>query len=567
MLPAEDELRSWLARYSEDVISCRITSCVKHKMACQRFLRDLTREGSESFPFVFEPAKAYRFLKWTTFFKHRKGVLAGQHIEPHPIQTFVFGNIYGWVHKDTGRRRFRKGYWQVARKNAKSQSLAMMGIYENFAFGVPSAEIYCAATKTDQAKIVWEEAEWLTRNCEFLKGKFKVSYGKISHLKSGSFIRAMSKEDKKTGDGYSPQLGIIDEYHAHETSEVYDIIVSGQGARFEPFIMIITTAGFELARPCYSVEYNYVTQILDPDNPIENDQYFIMINELDEEDDIQDERVWPKANPILCSYPEGREYLKSEIMVALAAPEKMRNFLTKNMNKWVQISEGGYMRMDKWTKCGTDKLPDLRGTDCYVGVDLSKRIDITSIAFEFVVDDDYVVLNHNFMPEEVFQEKLRVDKVPYDLWVKQGWITLTPGAVVDYNFVMHYIEDEAEKNGWVIREICYDPYNATQFANEMMDRGYACWEIRQGYQTLSDPTKCFREKVYSGHMKHNKNPVLTWALGNAIVRQDEKDNIILDKKRSRSRIDPIAAIINAHVRARINEDTTSIYETGEVKAF
>jgi len=150
-------LKQWLIDYSHDVINGEIVACQKHKWACMRFLRDVEREGTEEFPFVFDDDKALRFLEWMSLFKHRKGKLAGQHIRPHPIQIFVFGNIYGWIHKDTGLRRFRKGYWQVARKNAKSQSLACVASYEASAFGEPAAEVYCAATKKDQAKIVWEK--------------------------------------------------------------------------------------------------------------------------------------------------------------------------------------------------------------------------------------------------------------------------------------------------------------------------------------------------------------------------------------------------------------------------
>src|SRR5699024_5980821 len=178
------------------------------------------------------------------------GILAGQYIEPHIIQEFIFGNRYGWIHQDTGVRRSSNGYWQVGRKNAKSQSLGGVGGYEGSAFGEASAEGCCAAIKNDQAKIVWEEIEGMIMGHEHLRDRFKVAYGTIEHLKSGSIIKPLSKEDSKTGDGYNPQCGIIDEYHAHPTSEMYDIIDSGMGARPQPLLMIITTAGFNLNNPC-----------------------------------------------------------------------------------------------------------------------------------------------------------------------------------------------------------------------------------------------------------------------------------------------------------------------------
>ena len=554
--------RDWLIGYAEDVLQGEIIACKKHKWACQRFLHDIDREGSEDFPFLFDEKKAERFMFWMTRFKHRKGVLSGQNIVPHPIQAFIFCNIYGWVHKKTGYRRFRKAYWQVARKNAKSQSLALVGLYEIVALGEQASECYCGATKTEQAKVVWEEASWLIDNCPDLKDKYKVAYGRIQHLKSGSMMRPLSKEDRKSGDGLNPQCAIIDEYHAHETSEIYDIMVSGMGARQQPLIIIITTAGFELNRPCYSVEYNYVSQILDPEKPVDNEEYFVMINELDQEDDIKDEQAWEKANPIICSYDEGKKYLRGELMVALEVPEKMRNYLTKNMNRWVDQKDNGYMIMERWNACGVSRLPDLTGMEAIVGVDLSAKIDLTSVGFEFVLDDGtYVVTSHSFMPEDTLPIKRRTDKMPYDLWVKQGWITLTPGAVVDYRFIQAYIIEQAKKNDWSIREICFDPYNSTQFAAELMADGYECVEIRQGVKTLSEPTKSFRELVYSGRVIHGDNPVLTWAVGNAVVRQDHNENIMLDKDKSTNRIDPIAAIINAHVRAITLAEGPSVYSS------
>lgn len=557
-------LKQWLIDYCHDVLNGEIVACQKHKWACERFLRDIEREGTDEFPYIFDEEKALRFLKWMTLFKHTKGKLAGQHIEPHPIQIFVFSNIYGWVHKDTGLRRFKKGYWQVARKNAKSQSLACVGSYEAFAFGENMSEVYIGATKTEQSKIVWNEIKAQIQGCDFLKGKYKIAYGKIEHLKSGSFIAALSKDAGKTGDGLNVQCGIIDEYHAHPTSEIYDVLVSGTGARPQPLMMIITTAGFDLSHPCYSVEYQYVSKLLDPNNPIENDEYFVMINELDKGDDIKDEKNWEKANPILCSYEEGVNFLRGELKTALDVPEKMRNFLTKNMNRWVDMKDNGYMDMSKWAACGRDfDLTTLEGLECTVGVDLSAKIDLTSVGFEFKKDGKYIVLSHSFMPEDTLDRKRKTDKVPYDLWVQQGWITTTPGAVVDYNFIKSYIKNFEQQYNVKVREICADPWNATQFMQDMEAEGYTVVEIRQGIQTLGSATKDFREQVYQGNVIHNNNPVLTWALSNAVTRQDANENIMLDKSKSTERIDPIAAVLNAHVRAMLKNDSIDINEVTE----
>jgi phage terminase large subunit-like protein len=548
-------LKQWLIEYCQNVLNGEIVACEKHKWACLRFLNDVKREGTDEFPYVFNEEKALHFLKWMTLFKHTKGKLAGQRIVPHPIQIFNFGNVYGWVHKDTTFRRFKKAYWQVGRKNAKSQSLGTVGSYESSAFGEPMAEVYVGATKTEQSKIVWNEIKAQINGSEFLKQKFKIANGRITHLKSGGFIRALSKEDGQTGDGLNVQCGLVDEYHAHKTTEIYDVLVSGAGARPQWLMFIITTAGFDLNNPCYAVEYKYVSNILDPNNPIENDEYFVMINELDKDDDIKDESVWEKANPILCSYEEGRAFLRGELKAALDVPEKMRNFLTKNMNIWVNMRENGYMDMEKWSKCkAAINLLDFSNMECDIGIDLSAKIDLTSVGIEFKKDDKYYLFGHSFMPEDTVEVKRKTDKVPYDLWVEKGYITTTPGAVVDYSFIKSYIKNIEKQYKLKIRHIAYDPWNASMFAQEMEEEGYTMVEIRQGMQTLAPATKHFREEVYKGNVVHNNNPVINWALGNAVTRQDANENFMLDKSKATDRIDPIASIINAHVMAMKREE-------------
>lgn len=571
-----------LLAYCEDILSGKITACQKHRWACLRFKRDIERQGTAAFPYVFKEEKAERFFNWMRLFKHRKGVLKGQQIEPNIIQKFVFGNIYGWIHKKTGYRRFNKGYWQVARKNAKSQSLACVGTYETMAFNINETnEVYCAATKTEQARIVFDEACAMLDACKELKEKYRIAYGRITHKKTNSVMRCLSEEDRKTGDGLNPQCGIVDEYHAHEDSLVYDIIDSGMGARSQPLLMIITTAGFELAHPCYRVEYDLVSKILNPDIQVELESYFVMINELDKNetaediligdrkvppgdliDDINDENVWEKANPIACSYPEGREYIRKKLQEAREAPEKMRNFLTKHMNIWVNQRESGYMNMAKWALCG-EKLPDLSGKSCFLGGDLSSKLDLTSVGFEFPVEDKFFLFSHSFMPAETIDAKTKSDKVPYTLWIEQGWITAIDGPVIDYRVVRDYVLKIYKERNWIIQEVCLDPWGTLQLANDFIEEGLTTVDIIQGIKTLSEPTKNFRELVYQKRIIHDNNPVLSWAISNAIIDVvDRNENIILSKKKSKQRIDPIAAIINAHVRAMVGVKGPGYNERG-----
>nr|DAK78283.1 MAG TPA: Large Terminase [Caudoviricetes sp.] len=555
-----------LIQYSKDCIVDTRHVCQKHRWACERFLNDLKKSGTKDFPYIFDEEKALRFFEWAALHKHTKGVLAGEPIEFTPIQRFIFGNVYGWIHQETGLRRFRKAYWQVARKNAKSQSLAIVGDYELMALGEPMSEVYIGATKSMQAKIIYNEVVAMLKRCPLLKGKWHESYGVIRHPKSDSILRALSKDDGKTGDGLNPQCGLIDEYHAHPTDEILEVINTGMVARRQPLLFIITTAGTNFGGPCYRVEYPLVEKILDPSLDFDVADYFCMVNELDRDqegnliDDVKDEECWVKGNPIAATYPEGLANIRSKLASALESPEKMESFLTKNMNLWVNQSAMSYMDMAKWKERGaiTEIPVDLYGRPAYVGIDLSKRIDLTAAGIIVPIDGDgavqYVVRAHGFIPEDTVAVHEKTDKVPYRAWAKAGYLTITPGDVVDYRFIESWIHETTDDLGVNVKELCYDPYNATHFAQDFDAQGITTVEVRQGMRTLSEPTKAFREEAYRGNILHEPNPLLDWAVSNAVTKRDHNENIILDKEKSTNRIDPIAAVINAFSRARVTAE-------------
>jgi len=565
-----------LIDYAQDCVAKKIPGCVKHRQACARFLRDFQAAQGQGSRFIFKWSEVVQVLKWSALFKHTKGVLTGEFIALHISQVFVVANIYGFYNRDTGYRRFQKFYLQLARKNAKSQLLAIIISYELMVFldgGV--SEVYCAATKREQANIVYKELHAILKGCKPLGGKWKEAYHRIEHLKTGSFCRAMSKEDKKTGDGLNPQCACIDEYHAHPTTEIYDIIDSGMAARPEPLLGIITTAGFDLNNPCYTVEYKMISRVLDPDDDTELDSIFCDVHELeinttsediilpggkkiapgDLIDDPFDEKTWVKANPIVCSYPEGVAYLQNKAEEAKAMPDKMRNFLTKHLNIWVNQRDAGYMPLLRWGAC-KGKIPDLTGAECFVGLDLSAKNDLTSAGLVFPLPGLYVIIGHSFIPETRFHAKIKEDLVPYDLWEQQGFLTLTQGEVVNYKEVVLWVEKLILELGAVIAEFCVDPWGAVQISNDLIESGYEVVNIVQGIKTLSEPTKDFRNQVYQKAIIHDGNPVISWAIGNAVVDiVDRNMNILLNKAKSTERIDPIAAIINGYVRAMVADST------------
>ena len=566
-------IKEELIQYAKDCINDTKHCCQKHRWACERFLRDISREGTDEFPYIFDNAKAERFYKWASLHKHTKGVLVNTPIIFTPIQRFIFGNIYGWIHKDTGYRRFTKAYWQVGRKNAKSQSLGLVGDYELMALGEDNSEVYIGATKTLQAKIIYNEVlAMLKKSSALFKGKWKEAYSTIVHIKSNSIMRALSKDDGKTGDGLNPQCGLIDEYHAHPTDEILEVIKTGMIARRQPLLFIITTAGNNLGGPCYRIEYPLVSQILNPDIEFDIPDYFCMVNELDRDeegnliDDINDEECWIKANPIAATYEVGLKNIRSNYMSAIKSPEKMVSFMTKNMNIWVKQSAQSYIDMAKWKARGrlnedfeNDLGISLYGYDAYVGIDVSKTIDLTAAGIVIPVDINnskkFITLAHGFIPEETVQTKERTDKIPYRLWSERGWLTITPGEIVDYRFMTKWIEETLNKYGLNIKDVCYDPYNATHYTQELeSNKGWGIVEIRQGIITLSEPTKSFRAETYQGNILHPTNDLLDWAISNAVTKVDAQENIMLDKAKSTERIDPIAAIINAYTRAKVAAD-------------
>lgn len=538
--------------YCDDILTGRIKACVKHKWAVKRFLKDYEDCQSDDSPFYFDELEGEDFYWFSREFKHVEGVLAGENIELTDFQLFISVNIFCFKKKRNGARRFRKVYIQLARKNAKSQFLAIIGAYVGF-LGDEKQRIYIAGWQKDQSDEVYIAVRDGIGSSELLDGKWKEAYGKIEIFRNGSVVVPLSRETRKTGDGKNPSVGIVDEYHNHLTSEIYDVLQSGMVARKEPLMFVITTAGFDLSRPCF-IEYEYVSRILDPDDDIENDDYFAIICELDPGDDIKDESNWIKANPIVSTYEEGLESIRSDLKTALDVPEKMRSFLTKTMNIWVDMKEGGYIPASKW-KAGQVEAFEMSGRDVYIGVDLSKKIDLTSVGYVFPTDYGFHVGQHSFMPEEALAERKVKDKVPYDVWIKEGWMDVTAGAVVDYSYVEKWIMDFINDYELNVILFCYDPYGATQFAQNMENYGLTIVEVRQGFPTLSEPTKEFRDYVYQNNEKQKKithvgDKVLSWAVGNAIAEMAANESIKLSKSKSRERIDPIAAIITAFVQAR-----------------
>lgn len=556
-------IKQELVKYANDCIVGLIPSGVKHILACKRFLNDLEREKtrnvqSERFCYVWNETEAKKIVKWFSYLKHSKGDLSGQFIELTPWQKFCLCQIYGWRDIDTGYKRFTTSFIEVGRKNAKSQMEAGVILYEMSVQSVKNREIYecyCAGTKRDQSKVIFDECIHLLQGSP-LRSKFKITKREIVHVKTGSFLRPLCKEDGRKGDGTNPAVLVLDEYHQHETTEFYDLGLGGNTK--ESLLMIITTAGRDLNYPCYTQEYRYCTNLLDPNVDTENDNYFVDICEIDKDDDPGDESCWLKANPIRASYAGGVEKIRNAYKVAKETPEKMIAFLTKVLNLWVQAKENGYMDMAKWKACQVKEIPwALKGRPVYVGFDLSAKIDLTSVAFILPIQTEeldhfgkpvvkYVCFSHSFIPNrEKLRERSVKDKVNYEAWERQGFITVTNTPIVDQSAVWDYVLKTCEKQGWQIECLCFDPSNAGKMMMECSEQGYAVEEVYQSQRSLNESTAGYREEVYSGNVVYLYNPVLNFAMANAVVRSSN-GLIKIDKDAVKQKIDPVDAMLCAY---------------------
>ena len=577
-------IREELIDYAEKCVSGEEISGKKHGWACQRFLRDCQKEEAanvlaEEWPYYWDEVEAEKIVEWFSMLRHSKGDLARQPIVLTVWQKFNLCQLYGWREKVTGYKRFKQSFTEVGRKNAKSQMQAGVALYEISVMATRNQEnyeYYTAGTKRDQSKIILNEAK-LMLNGSPLKPLFKITRDSVVHRKTGSFIKALSKEDGQNGDGTNPAGLILDEYHQHRTTEFYDL---GLGSNTkEPLLMIITTAGMDLTYPCYVQEYQYCSKILDPNVDVENDEYQVDICEVDPEDykddlsRLENEEIWKKANPIRMSYENGAKKIRQAWKIAKEIPEKMTAFLTKMLNIWVQAKENGYMDMAKWKACQVDVIPiDTHGMDVYVGFDMSAKIDLTSVAFVIPYKTGeydqtgkeivkYILIVHSFIPNrEKLAERKAKDKVDYDAWERMGFLTVTDTPIVDQNVVMKYVLDTCQENDWNIECLCFDPANASKLMMDLSNEGYVVEEVFQSHKHLNEATQGFREQVYCGNIIYTYNPVLNFAMSNAVIRVSQ-GLIKIDKDATIKRIDPVDATLCAFKLAMYHDfDEISLEE-------
>jgi phage terminase large subunit-like protein len=473
------------------------------RLACQRHLDDLG--GAASRGLRFDVQAAQHAIAFFGFLRHSKGEWAGETFVLAPWQAFVVGSLFGWQRTD-GLRRFRTAYCAVPRKNGKSTLSAGIALYLLVADGEQGAEIYSAATTRDQARIVFDEAKRMVGSSPALKRRVQVLINNLHVDATASRFMPLSS-DASSMDGLNVHGAIIDELHAHKTRNVVDVLETATGARRQPLLFEITTAGYDRHSICYE-HHDYAIKLLE--GTLQHDSWFAFIASADEGDDWTDPAVWRKANPSFgISVKEDDLARKAEKAIAL--PGAQNAFRRMHLNEWTEQAER-WIDMTVWDACsGPVDVEQLRGRTCFGGLDLSATTDVTALAWVFPPDDDnglWYLLSRYFVPEENLRKRAERDRVPYDLWTRQGFIEATPGNVVDYSAIEQRILADAAL--FQVKEIAYDPWNATHIALRLQDEGAAMVEFRQGFRSMAAPTRELEKLIVSKKLAHGCNPVTRW---------------------------------------------------------
>lgn len=534
----------------------------------ERDLEDVASGKRDDIRFVKELGLAYVVI--IERLHHFEGELAGQKIVLEDWQRRALTICFGWQRKRLGAdgkpmmrdgnpvwvRRFNTALWYLARKNGKSILASGVALAESILTVEKGNQIVTFATKRDQAKIVWSGCEKMIGYNKDLRDNASVAYSTITVNKTDTTIRPLGR-DSKTEDGLNIGFGVGDEIHAHPDRSLIEVVQSSQGARVQPMMFYITTAGFNLASPGYD-EYEYAKKVMD--GVIEDDGYFAFIAELDKDDDPFDESVWYKANPNI-GISKTYDHMRNMANSAKERPSALNNFLVKELNRWVNAVEN-FIPFAKWKECAA---PDTDVSEAYgilLGVDLSRTDDFTAVAINYLLPNGKKhIKTHFYIPADTVKERERELRVPLTTWILQGFITATPGNTIDLDYIERDIINHIEQN--MVNEICYDPYRAaTLVSNIEKNTGFeGCVQIRQGFLTISEPTSNFKDDIKKGTVTHDGNPVMNWMVSNLTVLTDASGNIKPDKSHQTRKIDGCAAVINTYARSITFEPpVVSVYE-------
>jgi phage terminase large subunit-like protein len=554
--------RSVAEKYIADVLAGKVVVSKLVRLQIENHLRDL-KEG-EKRGLVFDRERAERVIAFfPLFLSHYEGAWAGLPFELRPDQQALLWILYGWKWKATGFRRYKYAYVEQARGTGKSPLAAGLGIYELYASGEEGAQVYSAATDKGTARVVFTTAKMMVERSDYLRERIQCGVSNMCIPAAGSFFEPVSSEDKNLL-GKRPSFTILDELHAHANSGVWDVFDSASGKRPNSLMFAITNSGFDRHSVCWN-KREYVIKVLQ--GIIPDDTWLGWICGLDDEDikdpnGWKDERNWPKAAPALGSIIRIEE-MRRQAATAANDPSALNTFLRFQLSVWTS-GNCAWMPMDKWDLCGAlFDFEMLRGRACFGGLDLSTTTDVSAFVLLFPpipTDPKWYVLPFFFLPKEAIEKRSKKDRVPYDIWARQGLFILTEGDVIDYDFIRSKVNEVAGE--YQIKEIAYDPYNAQQLVTQLTGDGFTMVPLRQGFLSLNAPTKRLMELVLTGLLAHGANPVMRWMASNVIAAIDAAGCIKPDKAASKEKIDGIAALVDALARAIVVPVTSkkSVYE-------
>lgn len=536
--------------YAAAVVARKIPACKWVRLACKRHLDDLKKVKRKAYPYRFDPVKAEKVCRFIELLPHTKGVWAknAEKIRLEPWQCFKTVCIFGWVRKQDNLRRFRKAIILEPRKNAKSTWAAGVGLYMLCADGEHGAEVYSGATTEKQAWEVFRPARLMAQKTPALLSAFGVTVN-ASNLHILGNASRMEPLIGKPGDGASPSCSIVDEYHEHDTDDMVDTMETGMGARDQPLSLIITTAGDNLAGPCYAAMQD-AQKVLEGVHA--NDELFALIYTVDAKTDWTSELALRMANPNYDVSVNG-EFLRARQRDAINNARKVGTFKTKHLNLWVQ-ARTAYFNIQRWNEAARPglQLDDFLGQPCRIGLDLASKVDIAALEIIFRLADcrcdaaselikagfEYARFGIYFLPEATVEQG---ENEHYRGWVncKEAWITQHDGEMVDYVEIKEAILDI--RNRFQLEEVAYDPHQAMMMVSELMAEGVPVVEVRPLVLNFSEPMKQMDGLIRSRKTAHNGDPVYTWMLSNVVAKPDKKDNVYPNKDRNENKIDgPVA---------------------------
>lgn len=532
-----ESLFDWEA-YGRDVLAGRIPVCRWIRLAVERHYRDLQTGHLRGL--WFSEAHAQHALEFFLYLRHSKGEWAGKQFVLSPWQQFWTAVQFGWMRAD-GTRRFREADYYVPRKNGKTTWIAGQGLYLFAGDNEGGAEVYTAATKRDQAKISFDEAVRMVKASPALLRHIRPLRDRLQMRGQADKMEPLGR-DSDSMDGLNPHASVIDEFHAHPNRDVIDVLKSGMGARRQPMLSVITTAGKNLSSPAYE-QMLYGQKVLE--GLIDDDALLVVIYTLDDDAEFANPDAWIKANPNLgiSVYPT---YIAEQVEIAQKKPIERNNVLTKLFNIWVS-GEVTFVSPEKWRACANAelKLADFAGCRNAIGLDLASKVDIAakSHVFERLEADGllhYYVFNRHWLPEARIAGR---DNASHQAWAHTGHLQATPGDVIDFDLIEADVQTSALAHG--AEAVAFDPWQAQQMANHLVAANVPMVEIHRTVKNLSAPMKELQALVLAGRLHHDGDPALAWMISNVVVEEDRNQNIFPRKQANHLKIDGAVSLIMA----------------------